>query len=61
MTAGRRPGLLGQLAGAQADAAAAHHRAGALAERTRLCREIHETVGQGVTSVNLLLNAADQE
>jgi signal transduction histidine kinase len=33
---------------------------GALAERTRLSREIHDSVGQGLSSINLLLQAADQ-
>lgn len=33
---------------------------GALAERTRLSRDIHDSVGQGLTSINLLLQAAEQ-
>ncbi|KRB76472.1 histidine kinase [Nocardioides sp. Root190] len=33
---------------------------GALAERTRLSREIHDSVGQGLSSINLLLQAADR-
>lgn len=33
---------------------------GALAERTRLSREIHDSVGQGLSSINLLLQAAEQ-
>lgn len=43
------------------DLAAADRREGALAERTRLSREIHDSVGQGLSSVLLLLNAADQQ
>lgn len=35
-------------------------RTGALAERTRLSREIHDSVGQGLSSINLLLQAAEQ-
>ncbi|WP_278257979.1 sensor histidine kinase [Nocardioides convexus] len=35
-------------------------RLGALAERTRLSREIHDSVGQGLSSINLLLQAAEQ-
>ncbi|MER7330035.1 MULTISPECIES: sensor histidine kinase [unclassified Micromonospora] len=35
--------------------------AGALAERARLSREIHDTLAQGLSSMNLLLQAADQE
>ena len=42
-------------------AAAAQHRAGALAERTRLSREIHDSVGQGLSSITLLLSAAEQD
>ncbi len=55
------PGLLDELTEAQADLAAAQRRAGALAERTRLSREIHDSVGQGLSSINLLLNAAEQD
>ncbi|MFS3128322.1 sensor histidine kinase [Nocardioides sp. Bht2] len=33
---------------------------GALAERTRLSREIHDSVGQGLSSINLLLQAAER-
>ncbi|MEH1016423.1 sensor histidine kinase [Micromonospora sp. CPCC 206060] len=35
--------------------------AGALAERARLSREIHDTLAQGLSSMNLLLQAADRE
>ncbi|MFE9691857.1 sensor histidine kinase [Micromonospora sp. NPDC005806] len=35
--------------------------AGALAERARLSREIHDTLAQGLSSMNLLLQAADQD
>jgi hypothetical protein len=34
---------------------------GALAERARLSREIHDTLAQGLSSMNLLLQAADRE
>ncbi|MGI5175178.1 sensor histidine kinase [Dactylosporangium sp. CA-152071] len=37
------------------------HEAGALAERARLSREIHDTLAQGLSSMNLLLQAADRE
>jgi signal transduction histidine kinase len=56
-----RQALLDELTDAQADLAAAQHRSGALAERTRLSREIHDSVGQGLSSINLLLNAAEQD
>jgi len=53
--------LLDELGAAQEDLAVAQHRSGALAERTRLSREIHDSVGQGLSSINLLLNAAEQD
>lgn len=56
-----RQRLLDQLTDAQADLAAAQRRSGALTERTRISREIHDSVGQGLSSINLLLNAADQD
>ena len=55
-----RQRLLDQLLAAQADLATEQRRTGALAERTRLSREIHDSVGQGLSSINLLLNAADR-
>lgn len=38
--------------------AAAHHEAGILAERTRLSREIHDTLAQGFSSILLLARAS---
>lgn len=55
-----RQRLLDELTEAQAELAEEQHRSGALAERTRLSREIHDSVGQGLSSINLLLNAAEQ-
>lgn len=55
-----RQRLLDELTEAQSDLAEEQHRSGALAERTRLSREIHDSVGQGLSSINLLLNAAEQ-
>lgn len=55
-----RQRLLDQLVAAQSDLASEQRRTGALAERTRLSREIHDSVGQGLSSINLLLNAADR-
>lgn len=52
--------LLDELTEAQAELAEEQHRSGVLAERTRLSREIHDSVGQGLSSINLLLNAAEQ-
>lgn len=56
-----RQQLLDQLTAAQADLVVAQRRSGALAERTRISREIHDSVGQGLSSINLLLNAAEQD
>ena len=58
--AGARQQLLDELTATQADLSAAQHRAGALAERARLSREIHDSVGQDLSSINLLLQAAEQ-
>ena len=56
-----RQDLVDRLLDAQDELADEQHRTGALAERTRLSREIHDSVGQGLSSINLLLQAADQE
>ncbi len=56
-----RQALIDELTEAQADLAAAQRRSGALAERTRLSREIHDSVGQGLSSITLLLGAAEQD
>jgi signal transduction histidine kinase len=56
-----RQALLDELTEAQADLAAAQRRSGALTERTRLSREIHDSVGQGLSSITLLLGAAEQD
>jgi signal transduction histidine kinase len=54
----RRQQLLDELAAAQAELAAAERRAGILAERQRLAREIHDTLTQGFASISMLLDAA---
>lgn len=56
-----RQRLLDELTAAQDELAAEQHRAGALAERTRLSREIHDSIGQQLSSINLLLQAAEQD
>lgn len=56
-----RQRLLDDLREAQGDLADAQHNAGVLAERARLSREIHDSVAQGLTSINLLLQAAQRE
>lgn len=55
-----RQRLLDDLTAAQGDLAEAEHRAGIQAERARLSREIHDSVAQGLSSINLLLQAAEQ-
>lgn len=56
-----RQELVERLVDAQDALAEQQHRTGALAERTRLSREIHDSVGQGLSSINLLLQAAEQD
>lgn len=55
-----RQDLVDRLVEAQVELAEEQRRTGALAERTRLSREIHDSVGQGLSSINLLLQAAEQ-
>ncbi|MFF8774973.1 sensor histidine kinase [Kitasatospora sp. NPDC015120] len=52
--------LIDELTAARADLDAAHHAAGVLAERERLAREIHDTLAQSLTSIQLLLRAAQR-
>ncbi|MEU6233311.1 sensor histidine kinase [Kitasatospora sp. NPDC047058] len=52
--------LIDELTAARADLAAAHHTAGVLAERERLAREIHDTLAQSLSSIQLLLRAAQR-
>jgi signal transduction histidine kinase len=52
--------LIEELTATRADLAAAQHTAGVLAERERLAREIHDTLAQGFTSIQLLLRAAER-
>lgn len=56
-----RQEVLDQLVDAQEELTEQQRRTGALAERTRLSREIHDSVGQGLSSINLLLQAAEQD
>lgn len=55
-----RQRLLEELTAAQDRLKTSQKREGALAERERLAREIHDTVAQGLTQSLLLLEAADQ-
>ncbi|MFR9777490.1 sensor histidine kinase [Micromonospora sp. MS34] len=56
----QRRRLIDQLTAARAELAAAEHTAGVLAERERLAREIHDTIAQGLSSIQLLLRAAER-
>ncbi|MDA2813896.1 sensor histidine kinase [Nocardiopsis sp. RSe5-2] len=54
----KRRRLIEELTETRADLARAQHTAGVLAERERLAREIHDTLAQGFSSIQLLLTAA---
>ncbi|GGW71852.1 two-component sensor histidine kinase [Streptomyces lucensis JCM 4490] len=56
----RRRRLIEELTATRADLARAQHTAGVLAERERLAREIHDTLAQGFSSIQLLLRAAER-
>jgi signal transduction histidine kinase len=55
----RRAALLAELERTRAELAAVNRDLGALAERERLARDIHDTVAQGFTSILLLAQAMD--
>lgn len=55
-----RQELLEQLQATQSELAAAERQAGILEERARLAREIHDTLAQGLTSIVMHLEAAEQ-
>ncbi|MFI5910856.1 sensor histidine kinase [Dactylosporangium sp. NPDC051541] len=52
---------LDELVAAREELDRSQREAGALAERARLSREIHDTLAQGLSSMNLLLQAADRD
>jgi signal transduction histidine kinase len=56
----RREALMTELLSTRDLLAATEHEAGVLAERARLAREIHDTVAQGLSSIQLLLHAAER-
>ncbi len=56
----RRRELIEQLESTRAQLAAAERREGALQERERLAREIHDRLSQGFTSIVMHLEAAEQ-
>ncbi|ASU82219.1 sensor histidine kinase [Nocardiopsis gilva YIM 90087] len=55
----QRRRLIDDLRRTQDELADSQHRAGALAERERLAREIHDTLAQGLSSIVLLLRSAE--
>ncbi|MFI6644850.1 sensor histidine kinase [Streptomyces sp. NPDC050504] len=56
----RRRELIEELVSTRAELADAERTAGTLAERERLAREIHDTLAQGLSSIQLLLRAAER-
>ncbi|MEU9204712.1 sensor histidine kinase [Streptomyces sp. NPDC048332] len=56
----RRRELIEELVSTRAELAGAERTAGTLAERERLAREIHDTLAQGLSSIQLLLRAAER-
>jgi signal transduction histidine kinase len=54
-----RAELVAELERTRGELAAASHDLGALAERARLAREIHDTIAQGLTSILLLAQAME--
>lgn len=52
--------LIDELTATRTDLAEAQHTAGVLEERERLAREIHDTLAQGLSSIQLLLRAAER-
>ncbi|MFB9238833.1 sensor histidine kinase [Plantactinospora siamensis] len=57
----RRAMLIDQLAASRDEVARLSRQAGIAAERQRLAAEIHDTVAQGLSSVVMLIQAADAE
>ncbi|MDQ1084884.1 MULTISPECIES: sensor histidine kinase [Microbacterium] len=58
--AAEREALLAELLATRDRLAAAEREQGVLAERARLAREIHDTVAQGLSSIQMLLHAAER-
>lgn len=56
-----RERLLAELLRTRRQLADTEREQGALAERARLAREIHDTVAQGLSSIQMLLRAAERE
>lgn len=58
--AAQQEALMDELLATRGQLAAREHEAGTLAERARLAREIHDTLAQGLSSIQLLLHAAER-
>ena len=56
----QRRELIEELTATRGELATAERTAGVLAERERLAREIHDTLAQGLSSIQLLLRAAER-
>ncbi|WGD36870.1 sensor histidine kinase [Lysinibacter sp. HNR] len=59
--AAERERLLAELVRTREQLAETERKQGALAERARLAREIHDTVAQGLSSIQMLLRAAERD
>lgn len=55
-----REALIADLVATRGQLADAERQAGVLAERERLAREIHDTIAQGLSSIQLLLHAVER-
>lgn len=55
-----REHLMAELIATRDQLVATEHESGVLAERARLAREIHDTVAQGLSSIQMLLHAAER-
>lgn len=58
--AAERQALIADLIATRAELASTERAAGTLAERERLAREIHDTLAQGLSSIQMLLHAAER-
>lgn len=56
----QREELVSELLATRGQLAAQEHESGVLAERARLAREIHDTLAQGLSSIQMLLHAAER-
>ena len=55
-----RDALIAELIDTRDQLAVSQHESGVLAERSRLAREIHDTLAQGLASIQMLLHAAER-